>query len=81
VKGRIPWPASQSLPPAEPTVVSGEAPESVRADQAGSAAAPSDDTQRISTFADLLEYAGSWAGDDFEECLAEVYAARGEAEF
>ncbi len=67
--------------PTEPTVFSEEVPESVRADQAGNAPTSPDDTQRISTFADLLPYAGSWEGDDFEERLADVYAARGEAEF
>ena len=29
----------------------------------------------------LLKYAGTWAGNDLEERLAEVYATRGEAEF
>ena len=29
----------------------------------------------------LLKYAGTWAGDDLEECLKEVYESRGKAEF
>jgi hypothetical protein len=29
----------------------------------------------------FLKYAGSWAGDDLEECLAVVAANRGEARF
>ena len=29
----------------------------------------------------LLKYAGTWAGNDLEERLDEVYATRGEAEF
>ena len=29
----------------------------------------------------FLEFAGSWAGDDLEECLAAVYANRGPARF
>lgn len=27
---------------------------------------------------DLLAFAGTWAGDDLEQCLAEVYASRTE---
>jgi hypothetical protein len=30
---------------------------------------------------DLLKYAGTWEGDDLEECLAEVYKTRGETVF
>jgi len=29
----------------------------------------------------LLKYAGTWEGDDLEECLAEVYKTRGETVF
>jgi len=29
----------------------------------------------------LLRHAGTWAGDDFEECLQSVYATRGKAKF
>ena len=29
----------------------------------------------------LLKYAGTWAGDDLEQRLEEVYSSRGEAEF
>ena len=28
---------------------------------------------------DLLAFAGTWAGDDLEQCLEEVYASRTEA--
>ena len=29
----------------------------------------------------ILRHAGTWAGDDFEECLQLVYATRGKAKF
>ena len=29
----------------------------------------------------LLKYSGKWVGDDLEQCLDEIYAARAEAEF
>ena len=29
----------------------------------------------------LLKHSNKWVGDDFEECLKEVYDARGKAEF
>jgi len=29
----------------------------------------------------ILRHAGTWAGDDFEECLRLVYATRGKAKF
>lgn len=29
----------------------------------------------------ILRHAGTWAGDDFEECLEMVYATRGKAKF
>lgn len=29
----------------------------------------------------ILRHAGTWAGDDFEECLEQVYATRGKAKF
>jgi hypothetical protein len=29
----------------------------------------------------LLKYAGTWAGDDLEECLQELIHSRGEAQF
>jgi hypothetical protein len=29
----------------------------------------------------ILRHAGTWAGDDFEECLQQVYATRGKAKF
>jgi hypothetical protein len=34
-----------------------------------------------STVADLLQFAGTWQGDDFEECLQSVYDSRLSAEF
>jgi hypothetical protein len=34
-----------------------------------------------STIADLLQVAGAWKGDDFEDCLQSVYDARLPAEF
>ncbi|MBD2209970.1 hypothetical protein H6G27_08780 [Nostoc linckia FACHB-104] len=30
---------------------------------------------------DLLKFAGTWQGDDFEECLLLVYETRSQAEF
>ncbi len=30
---------------------------------------------------DLLKFAGTWQGDDFEECLKLVYESRSQAEF
>lgn len=30
---------------------------------------------------DLLKFAGTWQGDDFEECLQLVYESRSQAEF
>ena len=47
-------------------------------------ATPSLDDQPIltgSTAADLLQFAGTWQGDDFEECLQSVYDNRLPAEF
>ena len=35
----------------------------------------------FSTARSLLRHAGTWAGDDFEECLEAVYASRGQARF
>ncbi|MGH2532414.1 MAG: hypothetical protein ACRDJW_08915 [Thermomicrobiales bacterium] len=37
--------------------------------------------QRHSTGGDLLRFAGTWVGDDFEECLEAVYASRGQISF
>ncbi len=36
---------------------------------------------RGSTAGDLLKFAGTWQGDDFEECLQLVYDTRSQAEF
>ena len=36
---------------------------------------------RPSTAASLLKYAGTWEGDDLEECLRMVYATRSKAKF
>lgn len=35
----------------------------------------------FSTARAILKHAGTWAGDDFEECLQAVYDARGQAKF
>lgn len=37
--------------------------------------------QRGSKAEDLLNFAGTWQGDDFEECLQLVYETRSPAEF
>ncbi len=37
--------------------------------------------EEFSTANSLLKHAGTWIGDDFEECLQAVYAARGQAKF
>jgi Protein of unknown function (DUF2281) len=45
---------------------------------------PNDNSQapyRPASFRSLLRHAGTWAGDDFEECLQSVYATRGQAKF
>lgn len=34
-----------------------------------------------STGTDLLQFSGSWQGDDFEDCLKAVYETRSTAEF
>ncbi len=34
-----------------------------------------------SSASSLLKYAGTWSGDDFEQCLEELYLVRGEAKF
>ena len=34
-----------------------------------------------STASELLRFAGTWEGDDFEQCLEDVYKTRGEAKF
>lgn len=36
---------------------------------------------RNSKAKDLLKFAGTWQGDDFEECLQLVYDTRSQAEF
>jgi hypothetical protein len=36
---------------------------------------------RPSTAASLLKHAGTWVGDDLEECLKDVYANRTQARF
>lgn len=45
------------------------------------AALASEPLLRGSQASDLLQFAGTWAGDDFEECLQLVYETRSEAEF
>ena len=37
--------------------------------------------EKESTARKILEFAGTWQGNDFEECLEEVYRARGETIF
>lgn len=38
-------------------------------------------TYRPASGRSILRHAGTWAGDDFEECLQSVYASRGKARF
>ncbi|WP_445635781.1 DUF2281 domain-containing protein [Nostoc sp. DSM 114161] len=38
-------------------------------------------TYRPASGRSILRHAGTWEGDDFEECLQAVYATRGEAKF
>ena len=43
-----------------------------------------DNTQTVSsksTARSLLQFAGTWAGDDLEECLQQVYQLRGKIAF
>jgi hypothetical protein len=45
---------------------------------------PNDNSQkpyRPASGRSILRHAGTWAGDDFEECLQSVYATRGQAKF
>ncbi len=75
--------ARQDANLAEMAVAPDDVPESVRKDVAenrGSSSGVGAGTH-ISTFADLLQFAGTWSGDDLEDLLADVYATRGEAEF
>jgi hypothetical protein len=37
--------------------------------------------ERPSTAASLLKYAGTWEGDDLEECLRLAYSTRSKAKF
>ena len=37
--------------------------------------------RRGAKLGDLLEFAGTWAGDDLEDCLDSVYATRSKASF
>ena len=37
--------------------------------------------KKKSTAKDLLKFAGTWHGDDLEECLEEVYKTRGQTTF
>jgi hypothetical protein len=55
-----------------------------RSESPSTQAAASLDDQPIltgSTAADLLQFAGTWQGDDFEECLQSMYDARLPVEF
>lgn len=38
-------------------------------------------TYRPASGRSILRHAGTWQGDDFEECLQSVYATRGKAKF
>jgi hypothetical protein len=38
-------------------------------------------TYRPASGRSILRYAGTWSGDDFEECLQAVYTTRGKAKF
>jgi hypothetical protein len=38
-------------------------------------------TYRPASGRSILRHAGTWSGDDFEECLQAVYATRGKAKF
>ena len=38
-------------------------------------------TYRPASGRSILQHAGTWQGDDFEECLQSVYATRGKAKF
>lgn len=67
--------------PQAPTVAADDVPESVRLEQSRLVGNASTASPRFSTFADLLPFSGTWVGDDLEERLEELYAARGEAEF
>ena len=40
-----------------------------------------DSMNKESSTQDLLKFAGTWQGDDLEECLEAVYQTRGEATF
>ncbi len=40
-----------------------------------------DSNEEESTANKLLKFAGTWEGDDFEQCLERVYKTRGEAKF
>jgi hypothetical protein len=39
----------------------------------------SEPIRRGAKVGDLLKFAGTWAGDDLKECLADVYATRSKA--
>ena len=43
--------------------------------------AESQQSYRPASGRSLLRHAGTWAGDDLEECLEQVYATRGKAKF
>lgn len=38
-------------------------------------------TYRPASGRSILQHAGTWEGDDFEECLQSVYTTRGKAKF
>ncbi|MFB8790732.1 MAG: hypothetical protein U7123_18230 [Potamolinea sp.] len=49
--------------------------------KAGTPVPEGEPTLRGSKAKDLLQFAGTWQGDDFEECLQLVYDTRSQAEF
>lgn len=50
-------------------------------DASGGQSLAHDRGEQISTGADLLRFAGTWQGNDFEACFQEVYAQRSISDF
>lgn len=55
----------------------------VRSHKHHAAASPANSpaTQQGAKLGDLLEFAGTWAGDDLENCLETVYSTRSQVNF
>jgi hypothetical protein len=49
--------------------------------QVASPSASGEPIQRGAKLGDLLEFAGTWAGEDLADCLESVYATRSKADF